>query len=653
MHHHDSPNNIHTDNVPVVLIGNPNVGKSVIFGALTGRHVIIANYPGTTVEFTQGTFNLNGKSRSVIDTPGIHSIVPFSDDERVTRDILFSNKSSTIIQVADTKNLRRGLLISLELAEVALPFILTLNMADEAKIRGIKVDIDKLSSILGIPVVSTVATSGEGIQTLVHAMDTARTSTYKITYSDEIEEAITQLETYLPQTTLSRRSMALMILVNPSDLLGHKTFKDVDHTAIYNLCRDTKEKIGHPLPYSINRQRLKVVDDILKNVVQHSSSRRFFLEEFGYWTVHPVAGWAILSVMLYVLYLFVGVLGAGTLVDLLEVQLFENIVNPWLTWGVETLIPIKFIQDFLVGDYGMFTMAITYSLAIVLPIVGTFFFAFSILEDSGYLPRLAVMLNRAFQWIGLNGKAVLPMILGLGCTTMATVTTRILETRKERLQVTLLLALGVPCSAQLGVMLGMIADLGTTATVIWGSVVMSTLLAVGYLANQVIPGQKSDFIFELPPMRVPSLSNILMKTLVRLEWYLKEVIPIFVLGTAILFILDKISLLYFIEQALAPLITGWLNLPIEVTGAFLIGFLRRDYGAAGLFALSRDGLMSPLQILVSLVVITLFMPCVANVLMIVKEYGVKFAIAVAAFVFPFAIVVGGLLNLVLRYFNIM
>lgn len=298
-------------------------------------------------------------------------------------------------------------------------------------------------------------------------------------------------------------------------------------------------------------------------------------------------------------------------------------------------------------------MAITYSLAIVLPIVGTFFFAFSILEDSGYLPRLAVMLNRAFQWIGLNGKAVLPMILGLGCTTMATVTTRILETRKERLQVTLLLALGVPCSAQLGVMLGMIADLGTTATVIWGSVVMSTLLAVGYLANQVIPGQKSDFIFELPPMRVPSLSNILMKTLVRLEWYLKEVIPIFVLGTAILFILDKISLLYFIEQALAPLITGWLNLPIEVTGAFLIGFLRRDYGAAGLFALSRDGLMSPLQILVSLVVITLFMPCVANVLMIVKEYGVKFAIAVAAFVFPFAIVVGGLLNLVLRYFNIM
>jgi ferrous iron transport protein B len=490
------------------------------------------------------------------------------------------------------------------------------------------------------------------VETLVHSLGAARPAACRVTYAPAIEAGITRLEPYLPQTNLSPRSLALMALAGDSDLLNQLKLPAAEQAAIRTICQEVEQQLGQPVAYALNRQRLQTVDRLLQEVMQQREVRPSLTQILGRWTAHPIAGWPILALVLYLIYLFVGRLGAGTLVDLLEVKLFKELVNPWAARLIETLIPIPLIQEFLVGDYGLITMALTYSLAIVLPIVGTFFLAFSILEDSGYLPRLAVMLNRAFRTMGLNGKAVLPMILGLGCVTMATVTTRILETRKERLLVTLLLALGVPCSAQLGVILGMIADLGPAATLIWLGTVLATLLAVGYLAAKIIPGQESDFIMELPPMRIPSLGNLLMKTLTRLEWYLKEVIPVFVLGTAALFVIDKIGLLRLLERWLTPFIVDWLNLPTEVTGVLLIGFLRRDYGAAGLFALARDGLMDPLQILVSLVIITLFVPCIASMLMIIKEYGLRVALGVIAFVFPFAFAVGGLLNLILAPLNL-
>ncbi|HYO89703.1 MAG TPA: nucleoside recognition domain-containing protein, partial [Candidatus Limnocylindrales bacterium] len=311
---------------------------------------------------------------------------------------------------------------------------------------------------------------------------------------------------------------------------------------------------------------------------------------------------------------------------------------------VNTLIPIPLVQDLLVGEYGVITMALTYGIAIVLPIVFTFFLAFSVLEDTGYLPRLAIMFNRLFMAIGLNGKAVLPMVLGLGCDTMATMSTRILDTRRERIQVTLLLALAVPCSAQLGVVMGMLAVVGSGGALIWFGVVAGTMLAVGWLAARVMPGERGDFIVEVPPLRLPRLDNVLIKTLARLEWYLKEVIPLFVVGTLLLFVLDRTGALGVIETITAPIVTGLLGLPPAATAAILIGFLRRDYGAAGLFVLALDGQLTPQQMIVSLVVITLFMPCVANALMIVKEFGLRTATAVSVTVFSLAFAIGGLLN---------
>ena len=254
--------------------------------------------------------------------------------------------------------------------------------------------------------------------------------------------------------------------------------------------------------------------------------------------------------------------------------------------------------------------------------------------------------------MGLNGKAVLPMVLGLGCDTMATMTTRILDTEKDRTIVTLLLALGVPCSAQLGVILGMFANLPIFYLLIWIFVLAGILVLVGYLAARVLPGEGSDFILEIPPLRIPQLSNIAVKTLARIEWYLKEAVPLFILGTLILFALHKTKVLVLLERLASPLIVYFLGLPAKVTEAFIIGFLRRDYGAAGLFVLAKEGQLNSHQILVSLVTITLFIPCIAQFFMMIKERGLKKTLWMSAVIFPIAFGVGGMLNFLLKWIGI-
>jgi len=356
--------------------------------------------------------------------------------------------------------------------------------------------------------------------------------------------------------------------------------------------------------------------------------------------------------VLYALYEFVGVFGAGTMVDFFESVIFGEYLNPWAEKIVTLIIPVELIRELLIGPYGIITMALTYAIAIILPITATFFIAFSIMEDSGYLPRLAAMLNKIFQSMGLNGKAVLPMVLGLGCDTMATLTTRILDTRKERIIVTLLLALGVPCSAQLGVILGMFGNQPFEALLIWLAALALVMMLVGFMAARIIPGKRVDFILELPPIRMPQFSNVMIKTLSRIEWYLKEAVPLFILGTLILFVADKLNILPWLQEVSSPVIVSLLGLPAEATEAFIIGFLRRDFGAAGLFALQERGMLNTEQVVVSLVTITLFIPCIANLFMIIKERGMKTAVIITAFVFPFAILVGGVLHRILTWLKV-
>jgi ferrous iron transport protein B len=366
----------------------------------------------------------------------------------------------------------------------------------------------------------------------------------------------------------------------------------------------------------------------------------------------PLTGLPILALVLYVVYLFVGVFGAQTLVGLVEHRLFGQVINPAATALADRFLPWAAARDFLVGPYGLVTMGLTYAIAIVLPVVATFFLVFGWLEDSGYIPRLAVFSDRIFRVMGLNGKAVLPMVLGLGCDTMATMTTRILGTPKERLIAVLLLALGIPCSAQLATILGILGGISFWALLTLFSVVVVQMFVVGFLAARVLPGERSDFIMELPPLRLPTMRNLALKTLLRIRWYLWEAVPLFLIGTVLLFALDKTGLLPRIVAAGRPVVTGLLGLPAESAQVFIMGFLRRDYGAAGLFQLAHAGQLSATQSVVALTVMTLFVPCVANFLMMIKEQGLKPALAILVFVTTVALSTGTVLNYAFRVFGV-
>lgn len=631
------------DGQPVVLVGPPNVGKSALFFQLTGRYATVSNYPGTTVDLLMGRLPDGGP---IFDTPGTRSLFPLSAEEQVTQSVLLTAQPQAVIQVADARHLRQALLLTLQLAELEVPMVLDLNLMDEAQAEGVEIDLEGLAARLGVPVVATVAVSGQGLDRLRTLIPEACVPRVRPTYDPPLEEALQRLEAQLPPGP-GRRYRALGLLLHDPMILQQIPDEALRQEAAV-LRQALEAHYGRPLPYILARQRHRWAEELLKDLVRRqpraAGSRTWLQHRLDALTLHPVFGWLIIALILWATYQIVGVFGAQVLVGFLEETVFGAWVIPWLTALAERWIPWPLVRDFLVGPYGQISMAMTYGLAIVLPIVSTFFLVFSLLEDSGYLPRLAAMLNRPFKALGLNGRAVLPMVLGLGCVTMATMTTRVLHTRKERALVTLLLALAVPCSAQLGVVFGMIAMAGPAALAIWLGIVAAVLGLVGYLAARVIPGERSDFILELPPLRMPRADNLLLKTLARLEWYLKEVVPLFMLSTAILFGLDRLGWLSRIELLMTPLVIGWLGLPPQTAGMFLLGFLRRDYGAAGLFDMALEGLLTPHQILVSLVVITLFIPCIATVMMMIKEHGWRTAAAISAFVFPFAFLMGGLVH---------
>lgn len=640
----------------IVLVGNPNVGKSLLFRNLTRRYVTVSNYPGTTVELVRARASFNGIEQEVVDTPGLNDLSPRSDEARVTRGLLTDNPAATVVQIADAKNLRRALLLTLQLVELQRPMVLVLNMYDELKTRGGSVDAHRLSDILGIPVVVTVAPRNEGTQDLVAALARAR----------------------VPDPQILQ--------------IGPPTRVDT---------------VAGPQPQLSGVQdRLSRVNEIIAETyaIDQPKGASFGIR-LGFWAMHPIKGMFFLAAILLTVFWFVGLFGAGTLVDALEIAIFEQRISPVAMRATDAVLPfphehvvenvpytmsipvspahnvaimeldrevirpaytvpadarltlaqklMQLLHDFLVGPFGLITMALSYAFAIVLPIVTVFFFVFSILEDSGYFARMSIMMNRVFRVMGLNGKAVLPMILGLGCVTMATMTTRILQTRKEQLVTTMLLALAVPCSAQLGVLLALMAALSPTGALVWLGLMTGILLLVGWLSARVFPGDTSDFILEIPPMRRPQIGNVLTKTVTRLDWYLREVIPVFVVGTAVLFVMDRLDLLTRISMWAKPLVTGWLGLPADMSNAFLVGFMRRDFGAVFILdaVTGPNPILTPHQILVAMVTITLFMPCFATLLIIAKEHGKRVAFGMVAFIFPFALFVGGLVNHVGRWLS--
>jgi ferrous iron transport protein B len=736
----------------VVLVGNPNVGKSVIFRILTGNYVMVSNFPGTTVEVSRGRMQLGGATYEVVDTPGINSLVPQSEDERVTCEILLREKPDVIVQVADAKNLRRTLLITSQLAEFGVPMVLALNMIDEAEDRGIEIDSSGLSELFSIPAIETIAIYSKGRKQLLSAIQNTTLPQNPILNLYSQDEVIQALDDSFPPALLSIEWLAennsdLTRTIEDSfgsDALNHLTewvqqYRAVGHkhpakeiSGIRNRLLDRmvasykKKKKSRFLKESGNIKKfwfgllmaglllfafnefggllnLKTpFDFVMEWAANHLditdtgnslfrsivlglnrdgvlefgllpgfihfllfiapviiplgvliSSSRSFAHEMGVFSRRASSGIPILFGVLLLLYEFVGHTGAQTLVGLLENVLFKQHFIPWL----QTMIPGGFLANLLVGKYGLVSMGVGYAVGIVLPVVATFFIAFGLLEDSGYLPRLTILSDRLMRIMGLNGKAILPMVLGFGCVTMATMSTRILSSKREQLIATLLLSLGIPCSAQLGVIMGIAAGFTIKATLVIMGVVASQLLLVGYFSSLLIRGKPSEFIFEIPPIRMPQIKNVALKTLYRIKWYLKEAVPLFLAGTLILFVMDSIrvygmSLLVWLQKGLEPVMEGLLHLPPEAAGIFLLGFLRRDYGAAGLYELARNGLLTGQQVVVSLIVITLFVPCLASFLMIIKEQGWKRALAITGFIVPFAVSVGTIVGWILRTLGI-
>ena len=632
----------------VALVGNPNVGKSVLFNALTGAYVTVSNYPGTSVEVARGSAVISGQQWQVIDTPGMYSIHTITEEERVAREIILHETPDVVIHVLDARNLERMLAMTIQLIEAGLPVILVVNIMDEAERMGLAIDLKLLQQKLGIPVIGAATARKRGIDEIRAAINAYRCTCEqeRFEYSRLLERDISEVACMMEgEYILSRRSLALLLLLQDEEITGMVRHREGDGYAplaekVREIAFDRRESFHLDLSLERNEMVRRIVNGVFtapeKRVVTMA-------ERLSRLAVQPLTGVPMLLIVLYFgLYQFVGVFGAGTVVDFLEGKLFEEIFNPWVTAFVKSLIPWEIIQELFVGEYGIITLGIRYAVGIILPIVATFFIFFSFLEDTGYFPRLALLVDRIFKHFGMTGRAVIPMVLGFGCDTMATMVTRTLETTRERVIATILLSLAIPCSAQLGVIMSLLSKF-PGALAVWSGCLLLLFIVVGMLSAKILPGEAPMFYMEIPPMRLPQLGNVVTKTYTRMQWYFMEILPLFVLASVLLWLGKITGFFDKMITAMTPVMAS-IGLPKETAVAFIFGFFRRDYGAAGLYELQTKGLMDARQLTVAAVTLTLFIPCVAQFLIMKKERGWKVAGAIGVFVSLFAFGSGYVLN---------
>jgi ferrous iron transport protein B len=632
----------------VALVGNPNVGKSVLFNALTGAYVTVSNYPGTSVEVSRGSVSIDGQPWEVIDTPGMYSIHTITEEERVAREILLHESPDVVLHVLDARNLERMLAMTIQLIEAGLPVILVVNIMDEAERMGLTIDLKLLQQKLGIPVIGAATARKRGIDEIRAALNSYRCACeqQRFEYSRLLERDITEVACLMQgEYILSNRALALLLLQQDEEIIGLARDREGDgYAAIAEKVREIAFDRRESFHLDLSLERKDMVRRIINGVFFAPATRVVTAaERLSRLAVRPLTGVPLLLIVLYFgLYQFVGVFGAGTVVDFLEKKLFVEIFNPWISGTVKGLIPWEIIQELFVGEYGIITLGIRYAVGIILPIVATFFIFFSFLEDTGYFPRLALLVDRIFKHFGLTGRAVIPMVLGFGCDTMATMVTRTLETTRERVIATILLSLTIPCSAQLGVIMSLLSKF-PGALAVWGGCLLLLFIVVGLLSAKILPGEAPMFYMELPPMRLPQFGNVVTKTYTRMQWYFMEILPLFVLASVLLW-LGKIT--GFFDKmiiAMTPVMAS-IGLPKETAVAFIFGFFRRDYGAAGLYELQTKGLMDARQLTVAAVTLTLFIPCVAQFLIMKKERGWKVAGAIGLFVSLLAFGSGYVLN---------
>lgn len=589
----------------IVLVGNPNVGKSVVFHKITGCYVEVSNYPGTTVDVSRTVC----RNAEIIDAPGIYGISSFNDEEKVAKNVIF--EADYIINVVSAISLDRDLFLTQQLLDLGFKVILIINQFDETFKRGIKIDIEKLSAALGIEVFPTVAIKGTGVENIINC---------------------------LMDRTLFRSGVK-------GDYVKNKSSQEI-------LTLEEYEEERNNI-YKLRRNR---VNSIIKEVLSYDENVFNLSKKIGSLLLNPIIGFFTAVFILLSLYQIVGVWIAGEAVDFIENNILLAYYTPFMSSLIEKFIHIAWLKELLGGEFGLLTMTVQYILGVLLPLVVGFYFFMSMLEDSGYLPRLAALTDRFLSKVGLNGRAVIPLILGFGCVTMAIITTRILGSERERTIANAILGLTIPCSSQLGIIIGLLALIGSLkASLIYLICIFSVLVIVSSVLNKLLPGKSTDLMIDLPPMRLPVFKNILKKTMLKTGHFLAEATPLFFIGSFLITMLNLSGGLLFIQKSLAPLTVKMLNLPSETASIFIMGLIRRDFGAAGLAKMSGIGgeqLLSGAQILVSLVVLTLFVPCIASVVVMYKERGFKEASLIWLGSWVAAFVVGAILAKLLGFISI-
>ncbi|MBI4533433.1 MAG: ferrous iron transport protein B [Candidatus Melainabacteria bacterium] len=646
----------------IVLAGNPNVGKSVIFNALTGENVDVSNYPGTTIDISYGRLG----PCDLIDTPGVYGISSFNDEERAARAIIL--KADLIVNIVSALSLDRDLFLTLQLLDMGKPMLLVLNQWDEARHRELKIDTHLLSTLLGINVITAVAVRGEGIPAIKDSLHLARAGNVSL----EIGQLLAPL---LSSGVLQEHAV---LILEGDDLSATE----------YGIAPGTWRA-------ELYRARRQLVNEIVTQTVVYGSKTKDLSIRLGRLMLHPVYGLFIALMVCYLIfYQLLGILIAGNLVDFTEKKAMRAYYEPLVRRIAATVFPctitigentfnfrsgtasakhkaaavnaalahtqpdkveynfwpqpslLTLIGNCLVGEYGILTLTVTYLLGLLMPLVLGFYFGLSLLEDSGYLPRLAVLVDRLMNKLGLNGRAIIPLILGLGCVTMATITTRLLSTKREKIIASALLGIAIPCSAQLGVVSGTLAKAGGLfAWTIYITVVGSVLAITGVLLNMILPGKSGALLIDLPPLRVPRVDNVVKKTW-RKSWnFLKDASVPFFLAALLVTFAQASGLLDLFIHVLQPITISWLNLPSDprIATTFILGIVRRDFAAFGL----TDVALSPVQAVVAMIVVTLFVPCIATVGVMMKERGVKIALSIWFGSWLCAFVIGGLLAQIL------
>ena len=584
----------------------------------------------------------------LFDTPGSATLAANSEDEMVARDLLLSGLIDTAVLVADAKNLRRSLALALEVAELGLPMVLDLNMVDEAENLGLLLDVGELSRQLGVPVVQTIGVTGMGVRRLAEGLQGARRPQSRVRFPASMERALAELEALLDAGPLPARGVAILLLSGDAGAQAWVRERLGDAALLTALQIVARLQAAHraPLRALVADTFFEEAGRIADRVVSGSPRAPNLLVRFGGLAQRPIPGTLIALVVVAIAWLWVGAFGATLVVDTLSAKLLNGLLMP-LCADLVLYFPSEFVRDALMDpDFGLLPTGLFLAVGVVLPILFCFYGMQAVLEDSGYLPRLGVLFDRLLRRLGLNGQALIPMVLGLSCVTMAVITARMLPTRRERVLLTFLLCLGIPCAPLLAVMLALLGKMPLSASLVVFGVMGAQVMVAGALASRLIPGKRPDLILEIPQIRIPRPRVLLAKTWRRTWDFMREAVPIFLLASFAVFVFDRLGGLAVLEDWSRPVVGGLLGLPDEATQVFLKTMIRRENGATELSMLR--GQFDGVQTVVTLLVMTTLLPCINTAIVVVKERGVRTAMVIFVAITGWAIGVGALVGLVCR-----